>query len=374
MVNPSENEKPDEAADKAAADDSTQQSDPTRSDATEPGKTPTPDEVQPTPAKDVTPTASLDETPQSEEPAKEAAEEPVAEAAEEPAAEATKEPAGETAAPEEESVDEPLEKSVEEPAAEASAPASESETPAEAAETPAEKTEPAEPAEKAAAEAPEKAAEATEKPAEATEKAAAPAEKAAAAPAGRRPAQSRAGGGDRRGQQRGRRDNQRDSSESDGPELMEKVVHINRCAKVVKGGRRFSFSALVVAGDQNGQVGFGFGKAKEVAEAIRKASDSAKKSLVRVPINGTTIPHDVFGEFGGGKVLLRPASEGTGIVAGGGVRAVLEVAGVKDILAKSMGSSNHGNVVKSTLHALAQLRMRDEVFKRRGKTKVEKAI
>lgn len=147
---------------------------------------------------------------------------------------------------------------------------------------------------------------------------------------------------------------------------MEKVVFINRCAKVVKGGRRFSFSALIVTGDRNGRVGCGFGKANEVSEAIRKASESAKKSLVRVAVRENTIPHEVIGEHGGGRVLLRPASPGTGVIAGGGVRAVVEAAGIRDVLAKSLGSSNHANVVKATLGALAQLRLRADIYKTRG--------
>ena len=151
------------------------------------------------------------------------------------------------------------------------------------------------------------------------------------------------------------------------PELMEKVVFINRCAKVVKGGRRFSFSALVVVGDQKGKVGYGFGKANEVAECIRKASESSKGEMVEVARDGNTIPHQVIGEFGGGRVLLRPASEGTGIIAGGGVRAVIEAAGIKNVLAKSLGSNNHANVVKATLAALTSLRTRDEIYALRGK-------
>ena len=146
----------------------------------------------------------------------------------------------------------------------------------------------------------------------------------------------------------------------------EKVVFINRCAKVVKGGRRFSFSALIVAGDHDGKVGVGFGKANEVSEAIRKASEAARKSMEKVSLHENTIPHETIGEFGGGRVLLRPASPGTGVIAGGGVRAVVEAAGIRDVLAKSLGSSNHANVVKATIAALRSLRRRDEIFKVRG--------
>ena len=155
-------------------------------------------------------------------------------------------------------------------------------------------------------------------------------------------------------------------------DMFEKVVFVNRCAKVVKGGRRFSFSALLVVGDNKGKVGVGFGKAREVAEAIRKATENAKKNLHSYHIGPSTIPHEVTGAFGGGRVLLRPASLGTGLIAGGGVRAVLEAAGVKDILAKSMGSSNPANVVKATVDALARLRTRSQILEARGKKKPEK--
>jgi small subunit ribosomal protein S5 len=155
-------------------------------------------------------------------------------------------------------------------------------------------------------------------------------------------------------------------------DMFEKVVFVNRCAKVVKGGRRFSFSALLVVGDNKGKVGVGFGKAREVAEAIRKATENAKKNLHSYHIGPSTIPHEVTGAFGGGKVLLRPASLGTGLIAGGGVRAVLEAAGVKDILAKSMGSSNPANVVKATVDALSRLRTRSQILESRGKKKPEK--
>lgn len=144
-------------------------------------------------------------------------------------------------------------------------------------------------------------------------------------------------------------------------------MFINRCAKVVKGGRRFSFSALIVTGDKLGKVGCGFGKANEVSEAIRKASESAKKAMKKVAVHENTIPHEVIGNFGGGRVLLKPASPGTGVIAGGGVRAVIEAAGIRDVLAKSLGSSNHANVVKATIEALGQLRQRDEIYHTRGK-------
>ncbi len=165
----------------------------------------------------------------------------------------------------------------------------------------------------------------------------------------------------------------RDSHDKPKSDLSEKVVFINRCAKVVKGGRRFSFSALIVTGNRAGSVGCGFGKANEVSEAIRKASESAKKAMKKVAVHQATIPHEVIGEFGGGRVLLRPASPGTGVIAGGGVRAVVEAAGIRDVLAKSLGSSNHANVVKATIEALRALRNRDEIYKLRGFSTAVKA-
>ena len=166
---------------------------------------------------------------------------------------------------------------------------------------------------------------------------------------------------------RPKRGPRRDKPVDDTPkDTIEKVVFINRCSKVVKGGRRFSFSALIVTGDMKGRVGIGFGKANEVSEAIRKGSEAARKAMVPVAIAENTIPHETFGE-GGGRVLLRPASPGTGVIAGGGVRAVIEAAGIRDVLAKSLGSSNHSNVVKATLAALTSLRPRSEIMKLRGK-------
>jgi small subunit ribosomal protein S5 len=150
-----------------------------------------------------------------------------------------------------------------------------------------------------------------------------------------------------------------------GEALNEKLVHIKRVAKVVKGGRRFSFTALVVVGDGNGKVGEGLGKAKEIPEAIRKGNAVARKRMVTVQMKGGTIPYQVSAKYCGSKVLLKPASQGTGLIAGGGVRAVLEVAGIKDILTKSLGSENHVNVVRATIEALRQLKTPEEVLARR---------
>ena len=151
-----------------------------------------------------------------------------------------------------------------------------------------------------------------------------------------------------------------------GPELIEKVVHINRCAKVVKGGRRFTFSAFVVIVDGKGNVGLGYGKAKEVPDAIKKASERARKVMKPVSLKDNTIPHDVRGEFDGGIVLLRPASPGTGVIAGGGVRAVLEAVGIKDVLSKSLGSNNDMAMVNATLDALFQLRTAEAIAAQRS--------
>lgn len=157
-------------------------------------------------------------------------------------------------------------------------------------------------------------------------------------------------------------------NKTSGVELQERLVNINPVSKTVKGGRTRSFSALMVVGDGNGRVGMGLGKAKEVPEAIRKATEEAKKNMIQVPMVGTTIPHEVTETFGGARVLLKPASEGTGVIAGGPVRAVLESAGVRDVLTKSLGSANPINVVRATLVGLSSLRTVEDVARLRGKT------
>lgn len=149
-------------------------------------------------------------------------------------------------------------------------------------------------------------------------------------------------------------------------ELTDHVISINRVTKVVKGGKNLSFSALVVVGDQAGRVGYGMGKAKEVPAAIRKGIDKAKKSMIEIPMNGSTIPHAALGVFGAGRVVLKPAKEGTGVIAGGPVRAVMETAGIKDVVTKSLGTANPGNVVKATFEGLLQLRSREQVARTRG--------
>lgn len=161
------------------------------------------------------------------------------------------------------------------------------------------------------------------------------------------------------------------AADSSQLQLIDKVVHISRVAKVVKGGRRFSFSAIVVVGDGNGRVGYSLGKANEVPEAIRKGMESAKRSMVEVPIKDTTIPHEVLGRFGASSVILKPASPGTGVIAGGAVRAIMEAAGIHNILTKCVGSRNPHNVVKATVEGLRRLRSAEQVSKTRGKNVLE---
>lgn len=229
------------------------------------------------------------------------------------------------------------------------------------------------PAEATDAPAPEAKAENAPAP-EATAAAPAPStEKAAERPSNDGGNNRRGGPGGGRGRGRPQRQAPPKPMTDDGKELTEKVVFINRCATATKGGRRFSFSALMVSGDKEGRVGVGFGKAQEVSECIRKGSDDAKRSLVRMKIVDGTIPHEVQAEHGGGVVLLKPACPGTGIIAGGGVRAVCEAVGITDVLGKSLGSNNHSNVVKATMKALSQLRTREEVLASRGK-KVKESL
>jgi small subunit ribosomal protein S5 len=191
--------------------------------------------------------------------------------------------------------------------------------------------------------------------------ASAPAPSADAPSAPRAPRGPRGPGGFNRGPRRDNRDQQQDDSG-----LFEKVVFINRCSKVVKGGRNFSFAAIAVVGDRAGKIGVGYGKAKEVPDAIKKSTEGAKKHMFAVKLKGDTIPHEVFGAFDGGKVLLKPATTGTGIIAGGAVRAVLEAAGVKNVLTKSMGSSNHVSVVHATVAALLQLKTAEDYARARA--------
>lgn len=211
----------------------------------------------------------------------------------------------------------------------------------------------------------------------ATETVQAPVEKAPVATEQQAPRGPRRDRGDReRGPRGPRREGGRrgEAPVEDGPQLMEKVVYVNRCAKVVKGGRRFSFSALIVVGDQKGKVGYGFGKANEVSDAIRKGTDAAKRAMKNVVVVNETLPHETYSEFGGAKIVLKPAASGTGLVASNKVRAVLEAAGVNNVIAKSLGSSNAANVVKATMQAMLSMRTADTILSARGKKKKESAI
>ncbi len=174
------------------------------------------------------------------------------------------------------------------------------------------------------------------------------------------------GGGGRNRRDNDRRGGRNDKQQSSEPELREKMVALNRVAKVTKGGRTFTFAAIVVVGDGKGKVGHGMGKARDISEAIQKATDNARKSMIKVPLHKGTIPHEQLGKYGAGKVLLKPASEGTGVIAGGAMRAVLDIAGVHNVLAKSQGSSNPHNVIKATIDALKKLRSPMDIAKQRG--------